>query len=576
VNVAPVAVVVDEAGASAWSGYYAEVLAHLGVAFDPVSPSQLADRLGDYRLLLFPSVPALPAQLTGLIGDWVRAGGALLLAGDPGGLGDIAGAEAVGPLTDGLVTVDRAPAWGSGLPGLRAFGGVRLALAGADSAARWDSGEPAIATRRADAGVVITFGVDVWQTIVRIQQGWAVTGDGPPAPDGTAPIDDDILKCEDGLALSYADRAVAPGAEFREPFEHVYPPASAAPFFDRPHADLWRFLFARALFWAADTVDVPLPCLFYWPVGVPAIGHMSHDSDGNTDEAGRAALAAFAAADVNVTWCVLHPGGYSPDIYREIAAAGHEIALHYNAMGDTDLDTWGFEFMQAQCEWLRKTTGIDQIVSNKNHYTRWEGFDDFYLWCERLGIQTDQSRGPSKQGTVGFPFGTAHPSFPISNDGRLIDVLELPLHTQDLWWTAVVPDRQVILEQALAVHGVAHFLFHGRNMVPHPEISAVVPETVEAGRALGMPWWTSAQINDWERRRRGVRVTAARSGDEVEVEVISATAVSEAAILLTIGPGAVLVGGAGVLRSVTRHGREFVELGTDLPAGRSIYRIRLA
>jgi hypothetical protein len=331
--------------------------------------------------------------------------------------------------------------------------------------------------------------------------------------------------------------------------------------------------------WLAGPAGVVLPWLFYWPAGVEAVAHMSHDSDGNTDAMAHAALDAFAAADVRVTWCVLHPGGYGPDTYRAIANVGHETAFHYNAMGDTELDVWGEQQFKEQLNWLKATTGVDTVVTNKNHYTRWEGFADFYGWCERSGIRIDQSRGPSKQGVIGFPFGTCHLGFPMAGPderGRLFDVLMLPLHAQDLWWTGVVENREVILGGAIEHHGVAHFLFHGRNILRHPEIADVVRSTAELARARGVPWWTSAQLDAWERARRTVAISAGwLDKDVLRLDATAGEPIDAAAIVL---PGLDTrrrwTGDQGTTRIAVRNGNAVVELVCALPAGASTWIVR--
>src|SRR5438445_9969116 len=87
--------------------------------------------------------------------------------------------------------------------------------------------------------------------------------------------------------------------------------------------------------------------------------------------------------------------------------------------------------LRAQYAWLKAASGVTP-VTNKNHYTRWEGRLQFFEWCERLGLRAEQSRGPSKLGCTGFPFGTAHPHFPVRDNGSRIDVLELGFQSQDL------------------------------------------------------------------------------------------------------------------------------------------------
>jgi hypothetical protein len=582
-------------GEEAWFTYHCEVLGHLALAYDTYPLAELGRACASHRVLLLPTVPALEDEDVRTLTRWVAFGGGLLICGDPGPLAELAGAFGHAAVRDGHVTCAPTGPWQSPPDvALRAFGGVTLQPGGGATAlAAWTHQSAAhddpparlaaITTRAVGRGTVTTFGVDVWQTLVRIHQGWPVTSDGAPPDDGTAPVDDGILKCDDGIALSYVhDRGLAPTAgAFPTGFRYQMPPAGPAPMFHRPHADIWRDVFAAVMFWTMERAGRPAGWLGYWPAGVPAVAHMSHDSDGNTDASARAALDAFEAADVRVTWCFLHPGGYSPTIYTDVIAAGHEPALHYNAMAESELAYWGEKYLAAQLAWVRQVTGTDSIVSNKNHYTRWEGWAEFYLWCERLGIRIDQSRGPSKQGNVGFPFGTCHVTFPMSDrahGNRLVDVLSLPMQTQDLWLTNVIDNRAVFLDQALEHHGVAHFLFHGRNIVAHDQVRQAVLETAAEARRRGMPWWTSAEINAWERQRRQVRVVVARSDDVLEVNAFTPQPVDRASILLCVpgldaGRTYRLVAGEGEVRVARRHRRLFLELATDLAAGTSTYRL---
>ncbi|GAA1572142.1 MULTISPECIES: hypothetical protein [Kribbella] len=556
-----------QAGQDAWWVYLDEILGQLRLPYAAVAPDDIPD---DVSVL----VVATPGPTAGLE-DWVRAGGALIIVGDPGPLSTLAGVSAYAAVPDGHVTRVDESVWSYRSPrALHAIGG-RLSVADAEVIARWNDDAAAATLRRVGAGVVLTYGVDLWQTIVRIQQGYAVTADGLPAPDGTAPIDDGILKCEDGMALSFEhDRAMPPGEpELANRFVHTYPPPSAVPIFDQPQADWWCALFAQSLWWCASQTGAAVPWLWYWPSGVDAVAHMSHDSDGNVEEEGQSALDAFAEADVKVTWCHVFPGGYSPDLHEQITAAGHENALHYNAMGDADLAVWGWPQLRAQYAWAQAVTGTERLVSNKNHYTRWEGWTEFYPWCERLGIQIDESRGPSKQGDVGFTFGAAHLTFPmapVAEGNRLYDVLNLPLHTQDLAWAGHAAVRDVILDGAQAVHGVAHFLFHGPHLHFRPPTRRACIELAAEARRRGMPWWTAGRLNSWERSRRGVTLSVEAHPDGFAVRAQAAEAVPEAAVLLAVpdvGPDPVVKEGEGSARTVDRFGRAFVELTADIVAG---------
>ncbi|HZC25751.1 MAG TPA: hypothetical protein VE287_01935, partial [Actinopolymorphaceae bacterium] len=412
---APIALVLDETAAAAehqhgrdaWWLYATEVFDHLRFPYDLADADALDQLDARTGVLVFARPPRLDTAGVAAVRTWTERGGAVLACGGPGDLAGLVAISAGAPVVDGHVEIvgDAVPA-PPDVP-LRAFGGVELDGAGKVLATWTDedgSGSPAIVRRDVGRGTVVVCGVDVWQSIVRIQQGFRVERDGEPAPDGSCPVDDGILKCDDGMPLSYdRDRALPPGEAGigDEPFPHRYPPPAAAPIFHRPHADLWRRVVFGLVLDAAAHAKAVLPWLSYWPTGVPAVAHMSHDSDGNVSEYAATALEVFDEIDVRVTWCHCYPGGYTPEIVQEIGRRGHEQALHYNAMEDADIASWGWPQMRAQYAWAQALTGRERIVSNKNHYTRWEGWHEFFSWCERLGIEIDESRGPSKQGNVG-------------------------------------------------------------------------------------------------------------------------------------------------------------------------------
>lgn len=559
----------------AWWLYAQEIFDHQRTPYHLASAAEVT---GDRDVAVVSTAMTMDVADARRLRGWVEDGGTLVIVGDPGHLAEACDLEVLGPVDHGHVQVLEHELWTRRPEApLHAVGGVRLGTdPAADLLATWDDGSTAIAQHHRGRGTVLAVGVDLWQSVVRIQQGYPVLEDGQPAQDGTAPLDEGILKAEDGMALSLEeDRAMPAGEpELSATFEHTYPPPSAVPVFQQPHADHWRSILHQLLWWHAQEAGSGLPWLHYWPAGVPAIAHMSHDADMNCPEDALAALDAFDEADVKVTWCQVHPGGYGSEIHAMITAAGHENALHYNAMGDTDLASWGWPQMRAQYAWAQAVTGEENIVANKNHYTRWEGWTEFYSWCETLGIQIDESRGPSKQGTVGFPFGTAHVSFPLGDldvDNRLMDVISLPLHTQDLAWAGHLATRDVVLGGAEAQHGVAHFLYHGPHLRMRPATRASCPELAQLARERGMQWWTARQINSWERARRTVDLEVDPVDGGWSVRANSSAVLDRAAILLPVSATATVGGytlvGTGDLDIVVRHGRRFLELAVDLEPG---------
>jgi len=371
-----------------------------------------------------------------------------------------------------------------------------------------DPAGPLLMQFRVGRGRIDRWSVNIPLTIVTFQQGTGpVLGDGVPADDGTGDVDEGILKADDRVALDWTlDRART---------------ETGAPYFAYPYADWWREQLIGHLLATATSLGLTLPFLGYWPDGVTCVATISHDSDLNIDESAETTLNTLAECGIRSTWCMLEPG-YSPPIYDKIKKAGHELAFHYNAL-DAQGGRWDEGEFRRQYDWLKAAAGVAGVTSNKNHYTRFEGWGELFAWCERHGVQADQTRGPSKRGNVGFLFGTCHPYFPIAwfdEQNRIYDVLEIGFLTQDLdlpQWS----DTSVIvpfLERVRQVEGVAHFLFHQVHIHRNPNVNRAIRQVVEEARRRGFAFWTSAEINDWERARRRVVITGVDEGGAVRAQ----------------------------------------------------------
>lgn len=366
---------------------------------------------------------------------------------------------------------------------------------------------PALQVFPVGSGRLYRWTVDIWNTIVRMQQGKApVLEDGVPAADGTGAVHEGILKADDQVALDWTlDRLTT---------------ETGMHYFAYPYADLWREAFVNSLLEAVLDAGLTLPLVGYYPDGVDHVLMMSHDSDGNKDEYALKTLELLEEIGLNTTWCMLEPG-YGKPIYEQVKAAGHELAFHYNAL-DSQKGFWAEDEFARQLQWLKEAADLETVTSNKNHYTRFQGWGELFEWCERLGIAADQTRGPSKKGNVGLLFGTCHPYFPIawSNDGnRLYDVLEMTFLTQDLE-LSTLSDNSVIrpfLTQVKRVGGVAHFLYHQAHIHNWEAVRNSIRLLVGEARQLGFEFWTGEKVNDWERYRRALRASVEDDG-EVRLE----------------------------------------------------------
>ncbi|MEF3301582.1 hypothetical protein [Paenibacillus sp. GYB003] len=384
---------------------------------------------------------------------------------------------------------------------------------------------PALQSFRVGNGSLLRWTVDIWSTIVKLQQGLGpVLEDGVPAEDGTGAVNDGILKADDLAAVDWRlDRLTT---------------ETGMPYFPYPYADLWREAFVGTLLRAIVDRGMTLPFVAYYPDGVSHVLMMSHDSDGNKDEYAVKTLELLAEVGLKTTWCMLEPG-YGKPVYERVKAAGHELAFHYNAL-DSQKGFWAEPEFARQLQWLKDAADIAEVTSNKNHYTRFEGWGELFEWCERYGIAADQTRGPSKKGNVGMLFGTCHPYFPIawSTDGnRMYDVLEMSFLTQDLE-LSTLSDNSVIrpfLEQVKRVSGVAHFLYHQVHIFNHEAVRDSIRKLVREARQLGFEFWTGKKVNDWERYRRTLRAAVAEDGT---VSLEGSSSSYDVVVYIPANPGA--------------------------------------
>src|SRR5262249_52509159 len=228
------------------------------------------------------------------------------------------------------------------------------------------------------------------------------------------------------------------------------------------------------------------------------LGHLSHDTDGNEPAKGERLLEVLNQAQVRSTWCVILPG-YPAPLLEAIRAAGHEPAMHFDAMSPGA--TWSEAAFLEQRRQLVGLFGGRAPVTNKNHYLRWEGDTEFFAWCARAGIELDQSKGASKTGEAGFNFGTCHPYLPVDPGGSLLNALELPTPTQDLIVFAPEALFPPLLAAAERHHGILHLLFHPAH-IEKPGVAGSLLAAVAQARSRGLEWWTAEEINRWERARR--------------------------------------------------------------------------
>lgn len=493
-------------------GYLAEILERAGVFFRQISPAGLPTLAGqpDCMVLLAGDMRLTEEQREALAA-FVNSGGSLIGIGGTSGMNEVFGATTQRPLMEGWIQVTAAdhPVTSGLRSSLHVFGGYAVSGGSGKSLAEIDSGKQgakgsAIVENSFGKGRALLLAPDLIFSVVHIQQGLPVLQDGTPSPDESAAVNDGELKAEDGLVLDWQ--------RDRTPMT-----PDDVPIFLEPISDELREIILRSIFHVARQQGLSLPVLWYWPRGLKAVGHISHDTDGNDPKKAWTSLDVMNRAQVKSTWCTLYPGGYPREFYKALKDQDFEIALHYDARSGGEDTSWSKENFVLQHDWLLKEAGLEKITSNKNHYTRWEQRLDFIRWCEEVGIQSDQTRGPSKHGTIGFPLGGSQPYFPWDDEGptpRRLNVLEVNLLTQDL--VVVCPEEygKQLFDSAVRHHGVAHFLFHPAHIVK-PPVAEALCRLVNYGKSQGIEWWKNAEICDWEIRRRSATAEFQAAGSVI-------------------------------------------------------------
>ena len=558
--------------------YLAEMVRHAGVSFDKLSPADLRGNLASRKLLLLAQDLELTTEEKNGLADFVQKGGVLIGIGGTSGMDALFGCQTGGFLQAGFLQVPGQPHAITG--GLKrethVFGGSHVAATAGKVLAQEElpAPEPGSAPTRVDAiiehqvghGYTLLFAFDLVASVLHIQQGKPVVPKPPREWAGTPQgciLDPD--RDRDTVEMTHVDNEYYSQPPQRHPDGR---PIYIHRLYLEPMADVLRELLLRAIFHSFNRLGAPLPILWYWPRGLTAIAHMSHDTDGNRQSLAWSLYYLLHSLNVPTTWCTMPVPGYNREFFNTLKETGYEIALHY-ATGNApvrDDHRWSQKDFNWQFDQLCYMAQLTRITSNKNHGLGWQGRLEFYHWCQGKGIQIEQSRGD-----FGFTFGTCHPWRPMEDGqpgGMFLDVLALCFLTQDLTVVCPLDFMKPMVDRCYAAYGVSHFLFHPGH-IEDPECERAIRETVAYTRSLGMEWWTSAAINTWERGRRQVAISPVDTSGQ-ELHLSTATPLPQATLLFLVpdqkpgGPNLALDGRTLPTTIVQRYGHRFAQAISDL------------
>ncbi len=195
--------------------YAEEVLSHAGLFWSPIVREELTGvanlECNEYGIILLAGELRLNETERETLSNFVTAGGVLIAVGATSGLERLFGVEPQMGLGEGYIQIRRKqhPITMGLESSLHTFGGAGVRATEGVSLARMrdalyrSTDNDAIVERRVGKGLTLFIAPDLFGSIVRIQQGIYVDQDGVCASDGSAPINDGILKCEDGMTLNF-------------------------------------------------------------------------------------------------------------------------------------------------------------------------------------------------------------------------------------------------------------------------------------------------------------------------------------------------------------------------------------
>ncbi|MCE1246145.1 MAG: hypothetical protein LWY06_05835 [Firmicutes bacterium] len=266
---------------------------------------------------------------------------------------------------------------------------------------------------------------------------------------------------------------------------------------DAPYADiLEKFVFA-----VIEEVK-PIPRIWYFPFGYDGAFLMSHDDEKRGKKKSGYMIEAESELGCISTFFATCPPGAGKrwqNAKQDITGKGFEIGWHWNRFPDN------FRVIppEEQINHFMEITG-NPPESCRLHFLNW-GSDYTYPFriMEKLGLKQDSSYGPNRG--RGYVFGTGMPFHPITEEGGLFNILEIPFQTQENWGGADGDySLNLLRNSGEKFHCVITALFH-----PH-KIAAGTGRELWLGffRNAGLynHWITTFdKLGDFYRRRQKLR-----------------------------------------------------------------------
>jgi hypothetical protein len=407
-----------------------------------------------------------------------------------------------------------------------------------------------VAARRSFAkGKAIFFGPHVGQTVCQMQLGRSVEVDAPGAEDGSARLDDGVLRAEDGASLEIErDRKKAEGS-----------PTAA---FLEPHADVVKECWLRLVFEAIEASGKAVAVPWYWPHNAEGAAMLSVDCKIYREDLVHRLQRVLGMYGCRPAWLVSLPG-FSLDVYRGLRKWEQEVGLLFTIEEGM---TWHEERMKIQQAALSRAAGISDMVAARADEGRWQGWLDFYAMCEGSGARISLSKGGRQPGTSGFLFGTCHPFFPLKRDGSPFLAAELPYLVFMPGIETPIPVAEAVLERAVQANG-AYQVTLDLGMKGIEEAVDVVRRLLAVSKQKRMEFMKPGDVYRFEKARRTLKVFLKAADDHGAMTLVSDQEVEGLTLLFSgIPVAARFQGRQASLQTVERFGTKMRALTVSLEA----------
>lgn len=472
------------AAGDGYAPYYREALEHFGLQFECLP--DVPQHLYEWHVLALSGYGELKHTDRARLLEWVEQGGSLIVSGSDWGLRTSLGlGEPRHASNEVLVASPSERMWPDGAADCRFLGGVVFPEAkGAPISIR--GGAAACARIRVGKGRVFVVGPHVGQTWAQMTLGRSVEIDGIGPSDGSARLDDGILRAEDGSVLDFElDRTTAP---------------DGSRLFGTPYADIVREIWFRAVLEGLEATNTQGIIAWHWPHGSPGTFMVTLDCESFETEPIQRMQRMLSMYGGTAAWIVSQPG-YSLDVYRKLRSWEHEIGVLYS----TEEGLWLDDRLKMQHVALARSATIPHLTASRPADGRWQGWKAFYEMCEAGGIRLSVSKGGRQPGTSGFLFGTSHPFFPLKRDGS-------PYFVAEMAYSITMPGRitpdkacDILVAEALARGGCLHICAR-----PEATLDSVAADSLRRVLALcrqsRMACIRPEELYRFEKGRRQLRI----------------------------------------------------------------------